>query len=301
MSRKDQIARLLHPPAPRAARFSSRFSSRFSFLFSSLLGALLLGLLACSQPASAAAPQKVQLLMGEALDEHGVPRPLQPQKRKLFDAIERELGIVFEIHMYPWARAELNAINGQGLAFGLPKTAQRLRALRYSDPAAANNVWLVTRSDATFTYNSLEDLRGKTVGAVRGFNYGEDFERGRGTIFRVDDDISSRATRLTRLMLKRIDVLVLYQPNSQSASEVEASVRAFMAERIKSIGSAANADFSVLPKPMATGSQLYFAIARERDHGMIDRINAVLARLRQKDNEERREDKRRSGLRAEPN
>jgi hypothetical protein len=34
---------------------------------------------------------------------------------------------------------------------------------------------------------------------------------------------------------------------------------------------------------------------------MIDRINAALARLRQKENEERREDKRRAAPRTEPN
>jgi ABC-type amino acid transport substrate-binding protein len=227
-----------------------------------------------------AAPRKVTLLVGDALDEQGKPKPMAAWQRKLFDNIEQELDIVFDIRMYPWPRAERNAANGEGLIFGLPKSADRLHVLHYSDVAAVNNLWLVTRSDATFPFRGIADLRGKTVGAVRGFSYGDDFERARGKVFRVDDDISSRATRLTRLMLKRVDVVLLFQANSQSAAEVEAGVNAFMKEPLKSISATPGVSFSVLPVPLSAGSGVYFAIARERDDGIIDRINAALGRLR---------------------
>lgn len=247
--------------------------------------ALLLLLLLCGGPARhavAAGPQTIPLLIGDTLDEQGKPRPLNAVKRKQLDALEQELGVVFELRMYPWARAERYAMNGAGLVFGLPKNADRLRVLRYSEVASYNNVWLVTRSDATFPFNTLDDLRGKTVGTVSGYSYGDAFDRVREKLFRTENDIPSRGTRLTRLMLKRVDVVLLLQPNTQSAKEVEADVRSFMASRLQAIGAAANAGYSVLPKPMTTDSGMFFAIARDKDDGIINRINAALVRIRQR-------------------
>jgi ABC-type amino acid transport substrate-binding protein len=251
--------------------------------------ALLVTTLWCGLPLHAtAAPPVVPLLMGDTLDENGKPRPMPEVKRKMLAAVERELGVSFEPRTYPWARAERYALDGVGLVYGLPKTAERLRALRYSEAATHNSLWLVTRSDATFPFNSLQDLRGKTVGTVRGYHYGDDFERARGKLFRTDDDISSRGTRLTRLMLRRVDVVLLFQPDGLSAKDLEADIRAFMAPRLPSIGVAANAGFSVLPKPLSTDSGQFFAIVRDKDDGIIDRINAALARIRQREEDARR-------------
>ncbi|WP_229262931.1 substrate-binding periplasmic protein [Duganella radicis] len=247
-------------------------------------GFLLAALLCCAPaPRAIAGPQTVHLIIGDTLDEQGKPKPLSPIKRKLLEALERELGVTFELHMSPWARAERYAIDGAGLIFGLPKSADRLHALRYSDVAAYNNLWIVTRSDATFTYNRIEDLRGKAIGIVRGYHYGEQVERARASkLFRTDEDIASRGTRLTRLMLKRVDAVLLYQPSLQTARDVETEINAYMAPRLRHIGAAANAGYSVLPQPVATDAGVFFAIARNRDDGIIDRINAALARLQQR-------------------
>lgn len=245
---------------------------------------ILLAALLCAAPLqrAVAGPQSVPLLIGDTLDEQGRPKPINPIKRKLLNDLERELGIVFELRMYPWARAERNAIDGVGLIFGLPKSADRLRLLRYSDVAAYNKLWIVTRSDATFPFNTIEDLRGKSIGVVRGYDYGEEVERARGTIFRTDENIASRSTRLTRLMLRRVDGVLLFQPSIQTAADVEAEVNAYMASRLGSIGAAANARYSVLPKPVGTDSGVFFAIARSKDTSIIDRINTALARIQQR-------------------
>ncbi len=248
-------------------------------------GILFAAVLSCVPPAHAAAALPVvPLLIGDTLDEQGKPRPMPDVKRKVLDAVADELGVTFEPRTYPWARAERYAIDGVGLVFGLPKTADRLRTLRYSDAATHRSLWLVTRSDATFAFNRLEDLRGKTVGTVRGYNYGKEFEKARGTLFRTEDDISSRGTRLTRLMLKRVDVVLLFQPEGLTAKDLEDNIRTFMAARLPAIGTAAvNASFSVLPKPLDTDSGQFFAIARHKDDGIIDRINAALARIHKRE------------------
>lgn len=245
----------------------------------------LLAALLCWAPAPhvVAGPQTIPLIIGDTLDEQGKPKPLSPFKRKLLDAVERELGVVFELRMYPWARAERYAVEGAGLIFGLPKNADRLHALRYSDVAAYNKLWIVTRSDATFRFSTIEDLRGKSIGVVRGYNYGAEVEQARANkLFRTDEDIASRGTRLTRLMLRRVDAVLLYQPSQQTARDIEIEINAFMASRLRAIGAAANASYSVLPKPLSIDDGVFFAIARSKDDGLIDRINAALTRLHQR-------------------
>jgi ABC-type amino acid transport substrate-binding protein len=227
-----------------------------------------------------AAPRSVVLLMGEALDVNGRQKPLNERHRQLLAYFERELDIEFDIKRYPWMRAERYAKEGRGLIFGLSKTPERLRHFRFSDIAAANKLWLVTRSDATFPFNSIEDLRGKTVGAVRGYDYGEAFERARGAVFRVEGDLASRELRLKRLMLGRVDVVLIYQPHTEEHADIEASLNTFMAPHLYKLNVPANVSFSVLPTPLQMDNQLYFAIAKGKDDGIIDQINAALARQR---------------------
>lgn len=253
-----------------------------------LLSCALLATQALRLPAAQAGAPAVTLLVGDKLDENGKQKPLKAPHRKLFDYLEQELGIVFDVRMYPWPRAERNALLGVGLIFGLPKNAERLRELRYSDAAVSNTLWLVTRSDATFPFNTLDDLRGKTVGAVRGYGYGEAFESARNKLFRVEDDIASRATRLQRLMLKRVDAVLLYHPSWESAAEVEANIRAFMAPHGKEMGLPPQVGFAVLPQPVQVETGLHFAIARGAADGISDRINAALARQRKPDEPKRR-------------
>lgn len=222
----------------------------------------------------------VALLLGDALDAQGRQKPIKPTRRKLFDYLEQELNIVFEIKRYPWPRAERNALAGEGLIFGLPKSPARLRTLRYSEIAGSNSLWLVTRSDATFPFTSLDDLRGKTVGAVRGYTYGDAFERHRNKLFRVDDDIASRTARLQRLLLKRVDAVLLVQPGWESAPEIERALRKFIAPHLKAWHLPPDVSLTVLPQPVRTDSGEHFAIAHGLDNGLIDRINAALARQR---------------------
>lgn len=234
----------------------------------------------CAPAAPArAAPRVVPLIVGDKLDDQGRAKPMAPSQRRLFDAIERELGIVFEIRMYPWPRAERNALAGDALIFGLPPTPERLRRLHYSDAAYSNKLWLVTRSDATFPFNGLADLRGKTLGAVRGYHYGAPFEQARGALFRVDDDIASRETRLARLMLRRVDAVLLVQSDTLDAAAVEAGVNAAMRDRLKAIGAPPGVHYSVLPKPLSAENRVCFAILDRRDDGIIARLNGALARL----------------------
>ncbi|WP_188567019.1 substrate-binding periplasmic protein [Undibacterium terreum] len=222
------------------------------------------------------APKEVVLLIGEALDEKGSPRALAPARRALLSYLEQALNVKFEIRMYPWARVESNAANGEGIVLGLSKNVDRLARFHFSEAAYANNLWLVTRSDSRFSFNSIQDLKGKSIGAVRGFSYGPEFDLAKNKVFHVEEDISSRSSRLKKLLSKRMDALLVYQLSTDSAEEVEAGINAFMANEVKDMALPAKVSFSVLPKPLQVDF-IYFCIAKNKDDGLIARINAALA------------------------
>lgn len=234
-------------------------------------------------PPGAAAPVVLPLIMGQALDEHGKPRPLPKRQRELFALLERHLGVRFEIRRYPWPRVERSARSGEGLVFGLPKNEPRLSALHYSAPALSNTLWLATRNDRSFEFGNLDDLRGKTVGAVRGYGYGDAFEQARGRLFHVTDDPSSRALRVRRLLLQRVDAVLFFQPSGRSAAELEAELVAIATPLARALGLPATVRPVVLPNPVQRENHQYFAIAHGKDDGLIERIDAILARHRPRD------------------
>jgi len=250
-------------------------SGKRKFLLKSQL--LLATLIGIPSARAQTPPQKISLILGETLDESGRQKPVRAWKHKLFEYLEKELNVSFEVRMYPWPRAERNARNGAGLIFGLPKNANRERVLRYSEPTVSNTLWVVTRSDATFAFDKLSDLRGKTLGAVRGYGYGEAFERAlESKLFRVEDDIPSRPTRLQRLLLKRVNAVLLYQPSWQTAADFETELRALAAPLVNDLRLPPGITVSVLPRPMQVDTPQFFAIARGRDEALIDRINEAL-------------------------
>ena len=53
--------------------------------------ALLCCVLLAAQPVAGAAPRRITLLVGEALDDYGKPKPIAAWQRRLFDTIEQQL------------------------------------------------------------------------------------------------------------------------------------------------------------------------------------------------------------------
>ncbi|MES2073856.1 MAG: transporter substrate-binding domain-containing protein [Pseudomonadota bacterium] len=254
------------PLFPAARR--RRTLSGFIFLLCGV-GPALLGTSACG-----AAETRVPLLIRELRGENGELLPLQDEVRRLLAHIERELDISFDIRRYPWNRVISNARAGEGLVFGLSKTSERLAMFRFSEPVFANYVWLVTRRDGSFPFASMRDLQGKTIGVVRGASYGDEFDSQRNKLFRVEEDVSSYAVRLKKLLSKRMDVMLIGDRHPQ-AEDVEAMLNRILREQVHDLAIPVAGGVSVLRKPLLV-DDLHFAIVPEKDDGLIDRLNQVI-------------------------
>lgn len=233
-------------------------------------------LLASPAPMAADGGQndRLVLLVRELRNEAGDIVPIRDEIRQLLNFFERELQVKFEIRRYPWTRLLNNARNGEGIVFGLSKNRERLQVFQFSEAIYANYVWLVTRSDASFTYNSMLDLKGKTVGVVRGTSYGDDFDSQRNVLFQVEEDTSSNGARLKKLLNKRMDVMAFGDRRSQ-ADEVTQLLQRILRNETSQSDKSMEQGFKVLPKPMLI-DELHFAAVGPYYDEAIRRLNTAI-------------------------
>lgn len=234
-------------------------------------------LLSCTP--SAFAQTKVPLLFGENKNEKGELIPIDARFTKLFSFIEKDLDIRFELRMYPWNRAVKLASDGDGLIFGMSLTPERAAVFDLSEPAMYRYLWLVTRSDRQFTFNKLEDLKGKTIGVVRGSKYGGEFDTKKGHLFETDDDIDAYGPRLKKLLTLRIDAMIFSSPLTE-AKEVEQQVNAIKLYKEAPLETSQKDQvyFSVLPIPILKDG-IRFASLQGSNAVLIRRINKSLEKF----------------------
>ncbi|MFE8070905.1 transporter substrate-binding domain-containing protein [Marinobacteraceae bacterium S3BR75-40.1] len=123
-------------------------------------------------------------------------------------AIAREAfktqGHDLEFTFVPWARAIDGVKNADYDALiGTWWTEERTAFLEYSDDYLTNQIKFIKRKDDDFEFDGLKSLKGKTVGTVRGYGYGDDF---------ANADYFSRApaarllTNIRKLIAGRLDL-----------------------------------------------------------------------------------------------
>jgi polar amino acid transport system substrate-binding protein len=222
----------------------------------------------------AAKQDKLVLLIRELRNEAGDIVPIRDEIRQLLNYFEHHLQIKFEIRRYPWTRLLVNAKNSEGIIFGLSKNRERLQIYQFSEAIYANYVWLVTRSDSSFSYNSMLDLKGKTVGVIRGTSYGDEFDSQRNVLFQVEEDVGSHGARLKKLINKRMDVMIFGDRRAQ-ADEVEQLLIRILRKESNSSDKALEQAFKVLPKPMLV-DELHFAAAGAQYEEWIRKLNAAI-------------------------
>ena len=252
--------------------------------YSCLLACMLLICSCWSNSASAQASSKavsnnkVVLLMSEELDGKGNVIPLSPEVLELLRYLEQQSKLRFELRRYPWKRALENAANGEGLIFGISKTPERLRSFKFSLPIFTDQSLLVTLCSASFSFNSINDLKGKTIGRVRGTSHGEEFDRQSNVLFKVEDDTGNNSGRFRKLYMRRMDAFLMYSsvPNT---GHLENYINQQYTGEFTGKQSGGKL-FCILPKPVSA-VDIHIAIKPEQNAGLIEKIDRAILHGRQ--------------------
>ncbi|MCH8618317.1 transporter substrate-binding domain-containing protein [Undibacterium sp. TS12] len=245
---------------------------------SRLLGCLLLAGSCWGSAIAAQVSKSVVLLMSEELDGKGQVIPIRTEIMEVLHALEQRAGLKFEIRRYPWKRALENAANGEGLIFGISKTRERLHNFTFSTPIFADQSLLVTLCNAKFQFNSLNDLKGKTIGIVRGTSYGEEFDRLSNVLFKVEDDTGNIPGRFQKLVMGRMDAF-LYYSSATNIRQLENRLNQQYAAEFT--GKQTNAAlFCILPKPVSS-VDIHIAIRPDLDRGLMEKLDRAIVRSRE--------------------
>jgi len=243
---------------------------------SRLLACLLLVCACWTGLTQAQTRQSTVLLMSEELDGKGKVIPLSKEVMDLLRYLEQHSKLTFEVRRYPWKRAVENAANGEGLIFGISKTRERQRLFKFSQPIFADQALLVTLCSAKFSYNAVSDLKGKTIGIVRGTSYGEEFDRLSNVLFKVEDDTGNNLGRFRKLFMRRMDAFLLYS-SVANTSRLENYINQQYAAEIA--GKSADSKlFCILPKPVSS-VDIHIAIRQAGgpdEAGLLQKIDQAI-------------------------
>lgn len=174
----------------------------------------------------------------------------------------------FVYELYPWARAYAMAERGDAGIIGLSKTKKRLDIFDYSDVIYYDEVIVVVKKGNAFSFNAIEDLRGKTVGIGRHGTFGDVFDDAvRSGLIIVEED-NGDVPRLKKVLAGRIDC-ALISPGAYALERTVAEDALLTAHKDQ---------FVVLPKPFKRDPN-YLGFAKSM--GMKDFLDAFNAALEQ--------------------
>jgi polar amino acid transport system substrate-binding protein len=175
------------------------------------------------------------------------------------------MGIPVRISAKPWKRALAEMESGRGGIGGIYMTARRLEKYDFSDELHVENIQVVVLASRAFPYSGLESLRGRNVGVLRGWSYGDAFDQARADgVFRTEE-VESDAQNLSKLQAERIDVMVATLEGANTSIAVS-----------KSPG-----DFVILEPPLSV-TPTYLAFSKQMNKKeLLESFNKALASMRQ--------------------
>ncbi|WP_243364665.1 substrate-binding periplasmic protein [Fundidesulfovibrio terrae] len=174
------------------------------------------------------------------------------------------MGTPVRISAEPWKRALAEMESGMGGIGGIYKTTPRLEKYDYSDELYVERLQVVVLASQSFPYSGLESLRGKHVGVLRGWSYGDAFDQARAAGDFTVEEVESDSQNLAKLQAGRIHAMVATREGADASIAVSNSPR----------------DFIILEPPLLE-MPTYLAFAKHaRKTELLASFNAALASMR---------------------
>jgi len=169
----------------------------------------------------------------------------------------------YKVETYPFKRALMMAIEGNGVVVGIFKTDERLLKLDFSKPFYHEKTVLFVNKENTFPFSVINDLKGKQVGVKLGWSYGEKFDRAKeNKLFTTTVGSPKQIYRL--LDLGKLDTVV---DNELSGIDIINDLNI-------------NQNIEALPQHLLLGD-LYIAVKKGTNTELIKKFNHHVSRIRE--------------------
>ena len=114
----------------------------------------------------------------------------------------------YKINAYPWARV-LASTDNNSIDLSIPWRSKPERFEKYHMVGPFTNIgssyYLFKKKGSPINWKTMEDLKGKKVGVVRGFSYPGDFEKDSGML---KESLNDTATLVRMLIAGRVDLII---------------------------------------------------------------------------------------------
>jgi len=178
----------------------------------------------------------------------------------LMSAVFKEMHADVHILPKPWRRALAEIDAGTAGVGGIYKNSERLKHYDYTEPMFVERVSLYALRTDTSRYAGVPDLKGKRVGVIRGWSYGDDFDDARRAGVMEVEEVNSDAQNFAKLAAGRLDVVLAI---------VEAAEPHLRAHRSVQLAGSMAENATYLAFSKSAGMQ-----------GFIERFNAALSRMK---------------------
>lgn len=223
--------------------------------------------------------EPLSIFIGGDADLNDDQVPLSSGARQLLEYLREETQLAIKPKVMQWKRALLLTQDGKGLLYGAAMTPERQQSLHFSQPLYAENVWLITRCDRQFSFHSVADLRGKTLGMLAASSFGPEVDEAKDKLFKTDYDMNMSRARFQKLLKQRTDA-VFYYSQYRDLNYLEDEVNARYGNLAKQeTAPLRNKPFCFLPNPVTT-TPLYIAAAHGHFEAEIQLINTALQKAR---------------------
>jgi polar amino acid transport system substrate-binding protein len=126
----------------------------------------------------------------------------------IVEAAFKHMNVPVTIDAKPWKRDLEEADAGQAGVAGIYKNAEREKKYDYSDRIFVERISVFYNKKAPINYSQIGDLKGKKIGAIRGWSYGDDFDNARkANAFTVDEADGDEAS-FKKLDAHELDAVV---------------------------------------------------------------------------------------------
>jgi polar amino acid transport system substrate-binding protein len=197
----------------------------------------------------------------------GKPQGIFPA---ILAGVSKFSGDTYELHLYPWRRAQALALAGEGGIAHFSSTNERRAHFDFSDPVYGDDIDLVVLKGREFSYEEPLNLKGRRVGAMAGASFGQQIDQmmESGEI-KVDRDYGV-VGRLHKLLVGRIDVAVV-EGSGGDIDDLVGSDEELRQNKAK---------FAFLPGKLVH-DPLYLAFAKTANRkDVLSRFNAGLAKFK---------------------
>jgi polar amino acid transport system substrate-binding protein len=230
---------------------------------------LLLALLGLLVPPAQSAEQAGTPAVCVAVDAQNAPfmfargesaEGLYPQ---LIRAAFQQMDTAVRLEAVPWSRALRQLDQAECGVAGIYRNTERLQKYDFSAAIFVERLRLYTRRGRGLSFSGIPDLAGLRIGVIRGWSYGDAFDRARQAGQLVAEEVAADAQNFSKLESGRLDAVLAVE---QAGATL--------------LAGGAYPSVQALPRPLAVNSTHLAFHKSARSAALLKRFDEAMEQLR---------------------